>query len=1338
MKTNYNVEDRQIRIFISSTFRDMQDERNHLIQKVFPKLRAEAAKRDVTVVPLDLRWGVNEEEAKAGKVMQICLEEIIHSHPFFIGIIGNTYGTCPTMDEYNGNGILQDRFGWVKNDIAQGLSYTEIEMQFGVLRNEENIDAYFYILKDDTPAEKDAEKLERLKQSVRKNKQGYPVYDYTTKEDLGEQVEKDFMALLDRLYPEGALSELEKERLAQKSFLRDCCRVYIPNEENFKALNAFRQSEEKHFVVTGESGMGKSALIANWIERIKNDDNRNLIYHFVGNGTMEGSHQQIAQRLCNEIRDIYQLSEPTDEEKRGDITKQLEKLFLEIATKKPLLIVLDGINQLADVEHAKLLNWLPEPARNTKILFSTLKDDETMQVFEGRHYPIFTLQPLSKEERTKLIECYLGMYRKKFMPEQVERIVSDKQNENTLVLKTMLDELVSFGVYEELDHRIDYYLKADSIDDFYQRVLLRYETDYDKKLVRHILSLLIFSRSGLSEQELIDILGIKDKLLPWSQFYCAFCNHLTVKNSLITFSHAYIRQSCENRYANNENAARKEIVAYFKRSKTPRAYEEQTFQYNSLSDYDNLFRFLTDLNVFNYWNQKNEKELGKYWRILKDANPNKYSIRSLLNTQADCDADRGKSLNEIGLFIMNILADYPLASEFINKSLEYRQEKLGEENAATANSYNSKGAIYFHQGDYHTALEYFNKSLCIRKKTDVEENMSIANLYGNIGACYSALGLYTKALEFHNIALQMRLKICGENNVKTASSYRSIGVVYFDMDNYDKALWYYNKSLQVYLNINAVEENPEIATLYSYIGAVYENLKNRQKALECYQEAIDIRRKTLGELHPDIASSYCDLGDIYNEYDSDKALEFYNKALKIRMNTCGKVHKYTATLFNKIGGIYFDKEDFNQALEYYKKALDIRLKIFGNNHISVAISYNNIGLLFSEQGRYDLAIENYRKALEIDINISGENHSETATTYNNMGIAYAEQEKYQEALFYFEKALEIRLNIYGETHPDTRQAYKHVEKVKKIIGLSTSSIKSNANNYVGNGYDCLKQGKYSQALDFFKKELDLKLSENNEENKDTAFLYCNIGVVYYKLGDVKMALEYNKKALDIRLQVLGTYHEDTASSYKNMAMLNEKRNNIVMAFELYSKGLEIYRKLSNKDKDFSVLIKEIEDKIESLSPTDPEKQYDLGYKYYNEKNYEQAMVWWRKAAEQGYGLAQNNLGACYWEGVCGFKDYELALTWLRKAAEQGIAAAQNNIGSSFYVGKGVPQNYEFAVRWYYKAAEQGYADAQFHLGICYEKGDGVKKNLSHAIYWYQKAADQGHEAAQEKLTRFKG
>ena len=55
MSLNTAAETRQIRIFISSTFRDMHNERDHLVNKVFSALRRYCEERDVSLFELDLR-----------------------------------------------------------------------------------------------------------------------------------------------------------------------------------------------------------------------------------------------------------------------------------------------------------------------------------------------------------------------------------------------------------------------------------------------------------------------------------------------------------------------------------------------------------------------------------------------------------------------------------------------------------------------------------------------------------------------------------------------------------------------------------------------------------------------------------------------------------------------------------------------------------------------------------------------------------------------------------------------------------------------------------------------------------------------------------------------------------------------------------------------------------------------------------------------------------------------------------------------------------------------------------------------------------------------------------
>ena len=147
----------------------------------------------------------------------------------------------------------------------------------------------------------------------------------------------------------------------------------------------------------------------------------------------------------------------------------------------------------------------------------------------------------------------------------------------------------------------------------------------------------------------------------------------------------------------------------------------------------------------------------------------------------------------------------------------------------------------------------------------------------------------------------------------------------------------------------------------------------------------------------------------------------------------------------------------------------------------------------------------------------------------------------------------------------------------------------------------------------------------------------------------------------------------------------------------------------------------------------PDELNSRGLSHYHKQEYEQAVDFFRKAAEQGHATAQFNLGVCYDHGQGVAQDYNEAVKWYRKAVEQGYASAQYNLGVCYDNGRGVAQDYNEAVKWYRKAAEQGHATAQYNLGVCYENGQGVAQDYKEAVKWYRKAAEQGDADAQYNL-----
>ena len=143
-----------------------------------------------------------------------------------------------------------------------------------------------------------------------------------------------------------------------------------------------------------------------------------------------------------------------------------------------------------------------------------------------------------------------------------------------------------------------------------------------------------------------------------------------------------------------------------------------------------------------------------------------------------------------------------------------------------------------------------------------------------------------------------------------------------------------------------------------------------------------------------------------------------------------------------------------------------------------------------------------------------------------------------------------------------------------------------------------------------------------------------------------------------------------------------------------------------------------------------EAQKDYGNVFLNEKDYTEAMRWYRKSAEQGYAKAQFNIGLLYDNGWGVGQDYQEAMRWYRKAADQGNARAQCNVGYLYESGNGVGKDSKEAMRWYRKAADQDYARAQCNVGYLYESGKGVGQDYQQTMRWYRKAAYQEYARAQ--------
>ena len=1104
--SNYLIDNRQIRVFLSSTFSDMQAERSALV-KTFEKLKIEANRRNVSFSVIDLRWGVTEEEAHSGKVISVCLNEIEHSHPFFIGLLGSHYGTSPDSAELVKNPDLKERYPWIEIDISNGLSITEMEMQYGVLRNNSDIDAAFFIKQSSIPD--DNPRLSALKRKIRNQRQ-YPVKDYTTIDELCDKVEYEVNIILNRHFPEKEITLLDRERASQRAYINSRHSLYFKRQSCFDTIDAFICSDEQHLVFTGESGMGKSALLAKWIKEKDSCKDFNLVYHFLDNSFSNNNYENILRHLCDEIYDLYDIDKEAIPNEK--IEEEAQRLVDNLAIEdKPLIVIIDGINQITTISDEKLLLWLPSANKNIKFLLSTLPNDDTMRSFERRGYRIESVAPLMQKERECFAVDYLHNVGKRLNDKQLQHIIGDSECENTLVLKTLLDELICFGSYEQLDTRIEYYLTASSISDFFDRVLQRLEDDYssNQDLVRNALILIALSEHGLSEDELVTILDCRQ--LDWHLFFCAIYNHIIVKNGLITFSHHYLKDAVEGRYnvADETNVAffRRKIVDYFcflcadGQSEIDRSISELAYQYYHLSDWPKLYNILLSFDAFKYYEDTNQSIFAMYWRKLINIDNDLYSLRSYLNLQASPDdAIFGTIYNNIADFVRTYTTDYSLALDYYRKAMTVLEDLRGKECYDIGASYYGIGSVYYLQADYSKALEFLFKSLEICEKTFGVKHLYTAACYSGIGTAYQELGNYSKALEFLFKTLEREKNSNTEHN-SIATYYINIGNLYVVLGKYSKASEFFFKALDI-----LSKDHPNIVNLYNGIGFMYERQGNYPKALEYINMGLSAAETIVGLNHFVTANSLCNIAAVYDDKgELETALDYYFRALEILKKVVGEEHPYTASAYTNIGLVYEKQGHYSNALDYFFKALETSKRVVGTNHPSIATVYNDIGGVYDSQGKYEEALEQYYKALEIRERVLGMMHPDTASSYNNIGFSYYNQGNYDEALNWYFKALETREEMLGTQHPETEESY----------------------NNIAHAYH--QQNEYRKSLEYHLKSLEIREKIWGIKHSETALVFYNIGTLYYALDEFDKALEYFERALQIRIELFGAEHSKVLS-----------------------------------------------------------------------------------------------------------------------------------------------------------------------------------------------------------------
>ena len=318
------------------------------------------------------------------------------------------------------------------------------------------------------------------------------------------------------------------------------------------------------FVLTGDPGSGKSALLARFVRDLAGQPSGTprstfVIPHFVGSSAGSTDLRRTLRRLCHELARAAGNSEPLPLDIK-DLITHFQKLLTEAAGRQRAILVFDALNQFDDTDGAHWLNWLPrELPHGVHIIASVIApadgqpEHQTLAILRNRPgVQIVKLEPLTEADTLAIAEVRHRRYSKRLSEEQIAALQEKPAGRLPLYVLTALEELRTLGTYEEITDRIRE-LPGDARALFGWILTERLARDpglCDRRgrpcgaaLVEKFAACLGVSRHGLSPAELTALLDPGDPLGNVAALLRLLRPYLMRRGELLDFYHGSVPRS---------------------------------------------------------------------------------------------------------------------------------------------------------------------------------------------------------------------------------------------------------------------------------------------------------------------------------------------------------------------------------------------------------------------------------------------------------------------------------------------------------------------------------------------------------------------------------------------------------------------------------------------------------------------------------------------------------------------------------------------------------------------------------------------------------------------------
>lgn len=551
------------RIFVSSTFKDMNYERDAIQEQVLPALNTAARQYGESISFCDLRWGVNtaelESEEGSRLVLSVCLDEIDSCRPYMVVLLGERYGWIPS--EALIKSAIRSRRDFALDELEK--SVTALEIEYGALKNPAQLEKtlfYFRELEGDAPAEYQREdaahqqKLAQLKARIIKATHGrvkpYRVrWDAQTNSMTGlDAFSKTVIADLLRLMePEwkayAGLSPYRRDQRFQWDYAKQkarqfgaregLVRQYMTRLEGQTPAQGWfggNKNTAHALAIQGPAGCGKSTLMSRLAVSLQ-ERGHQVLPIFCGSSRLCSNALDVIRYIVDHMETALSLRHFADRLGAGSKSVQdWQDRLAEVVSvwtrrqKTNLYILVDGVDQLSADEDRNMLRFIPENLSDrVKLVLSCLDDFKLT-----RTIPTERVTPLTENDREAVIQGILGSMNRSLDKPVIQAMVSKPGANSPLFLSLLVQRLVMMnrddfasinarggGMDQITAHQTEIVNRCpDDLNGLCVEILEEASRRIGGDMVMTAARYLAVSRHGLREQDLAGIFRLLGK--PWS------------------------------------------------------------------------------------------------------------------------------------------------------------------------------------------------------------------------------------------------------------------------------------------------------------------------------------------------------------------------------------------------------------------------------------------------------------------------------------------------------------------------------------------------------------------------------------------------------------------------------------------------------------------------------------------------------------------------------------------------------------------------------------------------------------------------------------------------------